>query len=41
MLINKLLFIINFIDENMSPLDDIEVLIETSNPDSIIKWITS
>lgn len=31
----------HIIDENMSPLDDIEVLIETSNPDSIIKWITS
>lgn len=47
----KLLFYVNkqaafhnkfhIIDENMSPLDDIEVLIETSNPDSIIKWITS
>lgn len=31
----------HIIDENLSPLDDIEVLIETSNPDSIIKWITS
>lgn len=31
----------HIIDENMSPLDDIEVLIETSNPDSIIKWIRS
>lgn len=31
----------HIIDENMSPLGDIEVLIETSNPDSIIKWITS
>ena len=31
----------HIIDENMSPLDDIDVLIETSNPDSIIKWITS
>ena len=41
----RLLFYVNnkfhIIDENMSPLDDIEVLIETSNPDSIIKWITS
>lgn len=48
---SRLLFYVNkqaafhnkfhIIDENMSPLDDIEVLIETSNPDSIIKWITS
>lgn len=31
----------HIIDENMSPLDDIEITVETENPDDIIKWIIS
>ena len=31
----------HIIDENMSALDDIEIIIETENPDDIIKWIIS
>lgn len=31
----------HIIDENMSALDDIEITIETENPDDIINWIIS
>jgi predicted RNA binding protein with dsRBD fold (UPF0201 family) len=29
------------IDENMSPLGDIEITIKTDNPEEVIEWITS
>jgi len=31
----------HIIDENMSPLGDIEITIETDNSEEVIEWITS
>lgn len=31
----------HMIDENMSPLGDIEITIKTDNPEEVIEWITS
>ena len=31
----------HMIDENMSPLGDIEVMIESDAPEEVIEWITS
>ncbi len=31
----------HMVDEDLSPLGDIEIKIKTSNPDEVIKWIVS